>query len=46
MTEDIVYCSWTQLIWRFTGFVRAQYANERFKGVQPVQATTDGTDNC
>jgi hypothetical protein len=42
---DLVYVSWTQLIWRFTGFVRLSYANERFKGVQPAQATTDGTDN-
>jgi hypothetical protein len=42
---DMVYLSWTQLIWRFTGFVRLSYANERFKGVQPIQATTDGTDN-
>jgi len=43
--EDMVYLSWTQLIWRFTGFIRAQYTNMRFKGVQAVQATTDGTDN-
>jgi hypothetical protein len=43
--EDLVYLSWTQLVWRFTGFLRVQYTNMRFKGVQPVQATTDGTDN-
>jgi hypothetical protein len=43
--EDAVYASWTQLIWRFTGFLRAQYSNLRFNGVQAVQATTDGTDN-
>ena len=43
--EDLAYISWTQLIWRFTGFVRAQYTNMRFKGVQAIQATTDGTDN-
>ncbi|MCU1279935.1 MAG: hypothetical protein JWM53_3481 [bacterium] len=42
---DLVYISWTQLIWRFTGFLRLSYANERFKGVLPEQATTDGTDN-
>jgi hypothetical protein len=42
---DMVYVSWTQLVWRFTGFLRLSYANERFKGVQPIQATTDGTDN-
>ena len=42
---DLVYLSWTQLVWRFTGFLRLSYANERFKGVQPVQATMDGTDN-
>jgi len=43
--EDMAYISWTQLVWRFTGFIRAQYTNMRFKGVQPQQATTDGTDN-
>src|SRR5262249_24499173 len=43
--EDMVYISWLQLIWRFTGFVRFGYTNERFKGVQPVQASTPGTDN-
>ena len=43
--EDMAYISWTQMIWRFTGFIRFQYANMRFKGVQAVQATTDGTDN-
>jgi hypothetical protein len=42
---DLVYVSWSQLVWRFTGFLRLSYANERFKGVQPIQATTDGTDN-
>jgi len=43
--EDMVYVSWTQLVWRFTGFIRAQYTNMRYKGVQMVQATNDGTDN-
>jgi hypothetical protein len=43
--EDMVYLSWSQLVWRFTGFIRAQYANMRFQGVQPVQATSNGTDN-
>jgi len=43
--EDLAFLSWTQLIWRFTGFVRFQYTNMRFKGVQMIQATTDGTDN-
>lgn len=43
--EDTAYVSWTQLIWRFTGFLRFQYSNLRYKGVQAVQATTDGTDN-
>ena len=43
--EDMAYLSWTQLIWRFTGFVRFQYTNARYKGVQMIQATTDGTDN-
>ncbi len=43
--DDAVYVSWTQLIWRFTGFVRFQYTNMRFSGVQMIQATTDGTDN-
>jgi hypothetical protein len=42
---DTVYVSWTQLVWRFTGFLRLSYANERFQGVQPIQATTNGTDN-
>jgi hypothetical protein len=43
--EDLVYLTWTQLIWRFTGFIRAQYTNMRYQGVQAVQATTNGTDN-
>jgi hypothetical protein len=43
--EDMVYVSWTQLVWKFTGFIRFQYTNERFSGVQMIQATTDGTDN-
>jgi hypothetical protein len=43
--EDMAYISWTQLVWRFTGFVRFQYTNARYKGVQMIQATTDGTDN-
>ncbi|MDB4968022.1 MAG: hypothetical protein JWN44_3711 [Myxococcales bacterium] len=43
--QDTVYLSWTQLVWKFTGFLRLQYSNLRFKGVQMVQATTDGTDN-
>jgi hypothetical protein len=43
--EDMVWLSWTQLIWRFTGYLRFEYANLRYKGVQAVQATTDGTDN-
>lgn len=42
---DRAYLSWTQLVWRFTGFVRFEYTNERFKGVPMVQGTTDGTDN-
>ena len=32
---DLAYISWQQLVWRFTGFVRLQYANERFNGVNP-----------
>jgi hypothetical protein len=43
--QDAAYVSWTQLVWRFTGFLRFQYSNQRFKGVQMIQATTDGTDN-
>lgn len=43
--EDLAYLSWTQLVWRFTGFIRAQYTNMRFQGVQAIQATTNGTDN-
>ena len=43
--EDMAYVSWTQLVWRFTGFIRVQYTNLRFNGVQPVQATSNGTDN-
>jgi hypothetical protein len=43
---DAVYVSWTQLIWRFTGFIRFQYSNERFQGIQMAQAsTTPRTDN-
>jgi hypothetical protein len=39
---DQVYVSWTQLIWRFTGFVRFSYANERFQGiVAPNGPTAD-----
>jgi hypothetical protein len=30
---DMVYLSWTQLMWRFTGFLRFAYSNERFAGV-------------
>jgi len=37
--------SWTQLVWRFTGFLRFQYSNLRFNGVQAIQATSNGTDN-
>jgi len=43
--EDTAYLSWTQLVWRFTGFLRFQYSNLRYNGVQMIQATTDGTDN-
>jgi hypothetical protein len=43
--QDTAYVSWTQLVWRFTGFLRLQYSNLRYKGVQMIQATTDGTDN-
>jgi hypothetical protein len=43
--EDMAYLSWLQLVWRFSGFIRFQYTNERFKGVPMVQGTTDGTDN-
>lgn len=43
--EDMAFISWTQLIWRFTGAVRFQYSNQRYNGVMPAQATTDGTDN-
>jgi hypothetical protein len=43
--EDMAYASWTQMVWRFTGFIRLGYANLRYNGVQPIQATTDGTDN-
>lgn len=44
--EDTAYLSWTQLIWRFTGFLRFQYSNMRFAGVNPlIQATSNGTDN-
>ena len=35
--EDMAYVSWTQLVWRFTGFLRVQYTNMRFKGVQMIQ---------
>ncbi len=43
---DLVYITWTQLVWRFTGFVRLAYANERFAGIQATQATTPNrTDN-
>ena len=44
--EDTAYVTWTQMIWRFTGWVRFQYSNLRFNGVNPIiQATTNGTDN-
>jgi hypothetical protein len=43
---DSVYATWTQLVWRFTGFVRLQYSNQRFQGIQMVSAsTTPRTDN-
>lgn len=46
---DQVYLSWTQLIWRFTGFIRASYANERFKGILPMgpsaETNVNRTDN-
>jgi hypothetical protein len=37
---DTAYLSWTQLIWRFTGFVRFSYANERFNGICVGQTGT------
>jgi hypothetical protein len=30
---DSAYLSWTQLIWRFTGFLRFAYANQRYQGI-------------
>ncbi|MDB4968031.1 MAG: hypothetical protein JWN44_3720 [Myxococcales bacterium] len=36
---DQVYASWTQLIWRFTGFLRIGYANQRYQGIQPDPMT-------
>jgi hypothetical protein len=44
---DMVYLTWTQLIWRFTGFVRLSYSNERFKGITPLtgESSTTRTDN-
>lgn len=44
---DQVYASWTQLIWRFTGFLRLSYANERFHGIAPLTGvpTANRTDN-
>jgi hypothetical protein len=46
---DQVYASWTQLIWRFTGFIRFSYANQRFQGIPPTaglpQGMTTRTDN-
>jgi hypothetical protein len=30
---DTVYLSWVQLIWRFTGFLRFSYSNERYAGI-------------
>jgi hypothetical protein len=33
---DTVYIGWAQLIWRFTGTVRAAYSNQRFQGILPV----------
>lgn len=43
---DSAGLSWTQLVWRFTGFIRFQYANQRFQGI-PMSAasTTPRTDN-
>lgn len=46
---DQVYLSWTQLIWRFTAFVRGSYANQRFKGIvmmgPSAEANPNRTDN-
>lgn len=46
---DQVYLSWTQLIWRFTGFLRASYANERYQGIIPngpsAETVTGRADN-
>ena len=44
---DTVYASWTQLIWRFTAFLRVSYANERYKGITPLTGdlTSTRTDN-
>jgi hypothetical protein len=46
---DQVYVSWTQLIWRFTGFIRFAYANERFQGIPSTAGLDPGvttrTDN-
>jgi hypothetical protein len=36
---DQVYISWTQLVWRFTGFIRFSYANERYQGIPPQAST-------
>ena len=33
---DTVYLSWSQLIWRFTGFLRFSYSNERYAGICTV----------
>jgi hypothetical protein len=30
---DSVYISWAQLIWRFSGFLRLQYSNQRYQGI-------------
>jgi hypothetical protein len=40
---DTVYLSWTQLIWRFTGFLRVSYSNERFKGITPLTGDLSST---
>jgi hypothetical protein len=46
---DQVYASWTQLIWRFTGFLRFAYANQRYQGIPPTAGLplgqTTRTDN-
>ncbi len=36
---DQVFISWTQMIWRFSAFVRASYSNQRFQGINVTMMT-------